>query len=173
MELDNVNGNGVVALSVENQKFIERNLPMVVGSDGKTRIFDEKRITDSILRETTAPIEVATYVTTEIKKMLLVARKKVVTAPYIREKVCDVLFNINEKWRSEYTRLGIPYADFKKSYGHIFDEIEDWKNLTPQDIYNHIVPKMNSVEIIELIFRIAKDYVGVRNNIESHRDEEE
>ena len=171
MEINKVNNGSLTMLSVENQEFIKRQLPMVVGSDGKTLKFEEKRIEMSILRETSAPEDVAHYVTMEVKKMLLVSKQKVVTAPYIREKVCCTLFNLNPKWRDEYTRLGIPYADFKSAYGHLFDDIENWEKLTPQDIYDHIVPKMNSVEIIELIFRIAKDYIGVRNNIEAHNEE--
>lgn len=174
MEIESINESGVVELSKDNLDFFNRNLPMVVGSDGKTREFDPNRIKVSILKETSIKNlpnaeEVVDVITGQVCISLtqLVRNKnnKEVTAPMVREITCGHLYSLNPLYRDEYTRLGIPFDDFKRSYGHLFDEIEKWETLTPKDVYNLIIPRMNSTEIIELVFRIAKDYIGVRNNI--------
>lgn len=160
-----------VMLNEEKEKFFKRNLPKVTGSDGKLRDFDGSRIKKSILKETSADRDVAEYVETEMKRVLLHSDHERITAPYIREIACSILYDVNPQYRDEYTRLGMPYADFEDAYGEIFKDLSDWKNLTPQDVYEAIIPKLNSMELIEMVYRLARDYIGVRNNIERYKKE--
>lgn len=175
MEMNELNESGVMELGKDNLDFFDRNLPMVVGSDGKMREFDPSRIKISILKETSiknlpnaddVADEVTGQVCVSLTQLMRNKNKKEVTAPMVREIVCGHLYAIKRLYRDEYTRLGIPYADFREAYGHLFDEVKDWETLTHQDVCDFIIPKMNSTEIIELVFRIAKDYIGVRNNIQ-------
>lgn len=176
--------DGVVVLSQGNKDFIWRNMPKVIGSqDGVAHTFDPDRIKHSILKETTIKKDcpknwelVADKITAEVCEVImdLYINKKYteVTARYVRELVCGALQNINRKWRSQYTTMGIPWADFKNGYGYLFDEIENWEDVTPHQIYDLIIPKMNSIEIIELICKMARDYIGVRNDIKDFEAEE-
>jgi transcriptional regulator NrdR family protein len=170
MEMQNIKQS---LLNKQQEDFFKRNLPKVIGSDGEIRNFDESRIRQSILNETSANTEIAKYVATEMKRMLLHSDHKTITAPYIREIACSILYDVDPQYRDEYTRLGMPYADFKDAYKDIFEDLSDWKKLTPQDVYELIIPKLNSMELIEMVYRLARDYIGVRNSIERHKQDEE
>ena len=186
VEINNVNnGNGVVVLSQGNKEFIWRNMPKIIGSqDGIAFKFVPDRIKVSILIETSIKIdcperweEVSDEITAEVCELIMELKinkeYREITARYVRELACGALQRRNRKWRSQYTTMGIPWADFEKSYGHLFDAIQKWEDVNPQQIYELIIPKMNSIEIIELIFKMARDYIGVRNDIRDFESEEQ
>lgn len=149
--------------------FLSRNLPRVIRSDGTVEDFNAGRIRDSILRETTITMHEANAVTEEIMRKLLSSEQKIITAPFIREQTCSVLHERNPKWRFEYTRLGIPFHDFKKHWSDFFDQISDDDDLD-NGIIDTILEKMDKKKLVELIRRMAKDYVGVRNNIKNYEE---
>jgi hypothetical protein len=171
MQVNNINIEKVLPLSDEQANFLDRHLPRVVGSDGETRPFDGTRIKNSMLKEIAdLPENVAEDVTAKVTTLLL--GYKMVTAPMIRELACGVLHRINPKWRFKYTRLGIPYWNFQKKYGTVFDELNiDWRELTKDDILNKVIPMINPYDLCSLIKMIGKDYLGVKKNIESPEGE--
>ncbi len=157
-----------------NYDFFIRNMPKVLPSDAsKPQEFNPFRIKKSILKETSInrdtdhPEEIADEIVKNVCRILLDLKINkgydLVTARYIREVVCSILQQYNRKWRSEYTTMGIPYADFKRDFGHLFDDIEKWEDV--DGIYSKIIGTINSAEVINLIFRIVRDYIGVRNDI--------
>jgi len=172
MQVNNINISRVLALSDEQAKFLDRQLPKVVGSDGTTRIFDGGRIKSSMLKEIDdLPEDVAEAITLEVTTLLL--GHDVVTAPMIRELACGVLYRFNPKWRYQYTRLGIPYWNFKEKYGAVFDKLNiDWRKLTKEDILYEVIPTIDPFDLCSLVKMIGKDYLGVKNIIESPDEQE-
>lgn len=187
VEINNIN-EGVVVLSQGNLNFFKRNMPQVLPTDGtEAQDFDPNRIKSSIFKETSivedctlwgvdpdgVADEIVADVCSEIMELHIKKGYDVITARYTRERTCVALHNYYQKWRSQYTTMGIPWAEFKKAYGHIFDAIGSIEEITPQVITEKILPHMNSLEIINLILRMGKDYIGVRNDIKGFEKEDE
>ncbi|MHA1793258.1 MAG: ATP cone domain-containing protein [Promethearchaeota archaeon] len=149
--------------------FVLRNLPGVIRSDGTTERFDPDRIINSLLKETTIPEEEAKRVTEEIVIKFLNSEHELITAPFIREQVCSILFRKNPTWRFEYTRLGIPFYNFKIISGGFFDRFKKSSELT-DDVMEKIISTLDKKVLAELIRRMAKDYIGVRNKIRESQD---
>lgn len=161
----NINIEGDGPLSDGHKEFVDRNMPKVMGSDGSVREFDPSRIKRSIIKETDVSETDADLVTGEVMGSLLTSEMSIVTAPMIREIVCSALYRRNPKWRFQYTRLGIPFYDFQKSYGKLFANFQDWRDLTPRIIMDEVIPNMLPHEICDLIMKIGRDFLGVKNNI--------
>lgn len=150
----------------ENIAFFNRNRPQVVRSDGTTERFNPSRITQSILRETDISKKDARKVTETVSRILLTSDMRLVTAPFIREQVCGVLYDIDPKLRFQYTRLGMPYNDFKNRYGDLFDQFATVSDMGKKDITEKVIAEMQPDKIIEFIWRVGKEYIGVRNDID-------
>jgi len=160
-------------LSDEQADFLDRQMPRVVTSDGKVKPFEGNRIKNSMLDEIKDfPENIAEAVTVEVSKSLL--GHEIVTAPMIRELVCGVLYRLNPKWRFQYTRLGIPFFNFKNQYGPVFDNLSiDWRAMTREDVLNNVIPMINPYDLCELVMMIGKDYLGVKDSIDSSDGESE
>jgi len=143
---------------------MKRNLPSVVRSDGTVEEFDADRIIGSLLRETSITREAAGEIASEMVVRLLSSGHKVVTAPFIREQLCSLLYGASPKWRFQYTRLGTPYHDFKRRYGEFFDRFEDCEDLG-RDFRDRVIAALPPKDLVEIVRRTAKDYIGVRNKI--------
>ena len=147
--------------------FLNRNLPRVIRSNGTVEDFDPRCIKNSIMKETSIPEHDAHVITEEIMRKLLSLEQKTITAPFIREQVCIVLHDHNPKWRFEYTRLGIPYNDFKEQWSDSFEGINDQHDLD-NGAMEKILSSMDKKKLVEMVRRMARDYIGVRNNIKTH-----
>ncbi|MHA1680964.1 MAG: hypothetical protein ACTSUE_08140 [Promethearchaeota archaeon] len=144
--------------------FVLRNLPSVIRSDGTTERFEPDRIISSLLEETTIPEEEASEVTGEIVIKFLNSEHPLVTAPFIREQVCSILFKKNPRWRFEYTRLGMPFHDFEKMCTGLFDQFKRSDELSEKTV-ERVISSLDKKTLAELVRRMAKDYIGVRNKI--------
>lgn len=144
--------------------FIIRNLPSVARSDGKKEKFEPNRITLSLLNETTISEDDAVEVTEEIVIQFLNSEHELITAPFIREQVCSILFKRNPRWRFEYTRLGLPFHDFEELCSGFFDTFKNREDLNEKAVEDVIITLDKKI-LSELVSRIAKDYIGVRNKI--------
>lgn len=144
--------------------FMLRNLPSVVRSDGTTERFEPNRIITSLLEETTIPAEEANKVAEEIVIDFLDSEHKMVTAPFVREQVCSILFRRNPRWRFEYTRLGVPFHDFQKICTGFFDKFKSTDDLNEKSMEKMLL-SLDKRMLAELVQRMAKDYIGVRNKI--------
>jgi transcriptional regulator NrdR family protein len=151
----------------DEEGFMARNLPSVVRSDGTVEEFDPQRILDSVREETSITEEAAREVTSDIMLKLLNAGHEVVTAPFIREQVCSLLYSREPKWRFQYTRLGMPYHDFRESYGDFFDQFEDWDDLN-ESFVAKVIAELDPLRLVEMVRRMAKDYIGVRNDLDDY-----
>lgn len=144
-------------------EFITRNLPSVFRSNGKIEKFDPERIIASLMSETSITEEKAKEVAGEFVIKMLSSEHRVVTAPFIREQICSILFQKNPKWRYEYTRLGMPFRDFEEICKGYFDQYCSSSEIDGS--IDHIVSSLDKKTLGEIVRRMAKDYVGVRNNI--------
>ncbi|MBN2150248.1 MAG: hypothetical protein JW839_02260 [Candidatus Lokiarchaeota archaeon] len=156
--------NGNEAGSSKWNDFVSRNLPNVVRSDGKTERFDPNRIISSLLRETSIGEVEAKEVTEEITVKLLSSGHDMVTAPFIREQLCSIMYRKNPVWRFEYTRLGLPFRDFEKLLTGFFDKFKVESDLDEKGIQD-VITTLDKRQLAELVRRMAKDYIGVRNSI--------
>lgn len=141
--------------------FITRNCPLVLRSDGNREHFNVNRIATSLLRETSVPKDEIYPIIASVTKVLLQARVATVTAPFIREQVCNILYRRNPKWRFEYTRLGMPYFDFEKKYGDLFEGVD----LENGDELDRLFSTMDRGELIDIAKGIVHDFAGVRKRI--------
>lgn len=144
-------------------EFVIRNLPSVFRSNGKVEKFDPERIMASLLSETSITEEKAKEVTGEFVIKMLNSEHPEVTAPFIREQICSILFQKNPTWRFEYTRLGMPFRDFEAICKGYFDQYRSSSEIDGS--IDRIVAAMDKETLEEIVRRMAKDYVGVRNNI--------
>lgn len=169
MQVNNINFDKILPLTDEHFYFLDRNMPKVVKSDGTLHVFDGERIKHSMLNEIKdLPEDIAHYVTLEVSRALL--GHEIVTAPNIREIACGVLHRIKPIWRFQYTRLGIPYYNFKKDFGKLFDGFDSWEELDDDYVMNVVIPKMKPNEIVKLIKLLGKDYLGVTKKIEDGKN---
>lgn len=169
MNMQSMNGINTWSLDKEKNEFFVKNLPLVERTDGTIEPFNPNRIRDSIIKETGISEEFANKITLDVIKKLISLDYELVTAPFIRETVCALLPLI---LRYKYTRLGIPYFDFKMDYKQFFDQFKDCADLTDENIMTKIIAEMKPKKLINLIKRIAKDYIGVRNKIQGTDVEE-
>jgi transcriptional regulator NrdR family protein len=160
MNVNNVNETHAGNLN----DFIIRNLPSVARSDGKTENFEPNRIIKSLLEETTIPEDDAREVTEEIVIQFLNSEHELVTAPFIREQICSILFKRNPRWRFEYTRLGLPFRDFENLCSGFFDSFKNGEELNEKAV-EQVITTLDRKMLAELVRRMAKDYIGVRNKI--------
>jgi transcriptional regulator NrdR family protein len=154
--------DGVLRESAEVE-FVTRNLPSILKSNGKIEKFDPERIIISLLNETSITEEKAKEVTWEIMIKLLNSDQGTVTAPFLREQICSILFNKNPKWRFEYTRLGMPFRDFEKICNGYFDQYRSGAEIDGS--IDQIVSVLDKKTLGEMVRHMVKDYVGVRNHI--------
>lgn len=146
--------------------FFERHLPVVERSDGTAERFVPSRIVNSLISETSICAEDAAKVTEKTVIRLLNTPQKTVTAPFIREQVCDILYRMNPMWRFEYTRLGMPFKDFDILCGSFLKEFKDINDIDERVVEN-IMSDIDNAKLVQILKRMFRDYVGVRNNIES------
>lgn len=116
------------------------DFPKVLKDNNKIE-FDENKIYESLLKETSISLTNARIIRDQVCREILGKKYKILTGPLIRELTCTCLWdNGLEIERGEYTRIGMPYYDF----------CEHLKNYEPGEI----------VDIIE------KEYLGVKKLIE-------
>ncbi|RLI10776.1 hypothetical protein DRO25_03110 [Candidatus Bathyarchaeota archaeon] len=76
--------------------------------------FDINKITDSLIKETNMPTDLAHKIARETEKRLLKSKTKYLTAPLVREVVNAILIEKGlEEYRHKLTRLGLPVHDVK------------------------------------------------------------
>jgi len=81
-------------------------------SDEQVKKWDKKRITESLLRETSIEEAQAKKISAIVEKKILDYDIKFLTAPLVRELVnAELLSRGLEKIRKQYTRLGVPLYD--------------------------------------------------------------
>lgn len=156
--------NGDETRSDKWYDFVTRNLPKVVRSDGTKERFEPDRIISSLLQETSIPEDIAKQVAEEITIVLLNSEQEMVTAPFIREQLCSILYKKNPRWRFEYTRLGLPFHDFQALSTGFFDRFKTEKELDERAI-DDVLTTLTKAQLADLVRRMAKDYIGVRNSI--------
>lgn len=144
-------------------EFVIRNLPSILKSNGKIEKFDPERIITSLLNETSINEEKAHEVTWEIMIKILNSDQQTVTAPFLREQICSILFQKNPKWRFEYTRLGMPFRDFEKICNGFFDRFRSGKEIDGS--IDQIISMLDKKTLGEMVRHMVKDYVGVRNHV--------
>lgn len=144
-------------------EFMLRNMPSILRSSGEVEKFDPHRIMDSLLKETSITEEKAREVTWEVMIKMLTSDQKVLTAPFIREQVCTILFQKNPKWRFEYTRLGMAFHDFEKICNGYFNKYRSVSQI--EGSIDKIILTLDNATLGEIVSRMAKDYIGVRNRI--------
>jgi len=144
-------------------EFIIRNLPSVARGNGNIEKFDPERIMSSLLAETSITEEKAREVTWEFLLKMLNFEQPTVTAPFIREQLCSILFQKNPKWRFEYTRLGMPYRDFERISNGRLDEFVSSSEIEAS--IEEIVARLDQKTLGEIVCHMAKDYIGVRQHI--------
>ncbi len=77
--------------------------------------FDIDKIRESLETETSCSKEQVTSILEELFRTILPLNMQFITAPMLREMICGIMLVLGfEKQRYEYTRIGVPYADFKK-----------------------------------------------------------
>jgi anaerobic ribonucleoside-triphosphate reductase len=89
-------------------------LPKVITSKGNVEVFNPDLIVKSIEKETGLKNGNSKEILKEVVRKIIAGNVRILTAPMIRELVCSVLIERGyEKERLYYTRLGIPFYDFK------------------------------------------------------------
>lgn len=93
-------------------------MPKVVHKDGTndiTSTFDVDKIIMSLNKETTLTENEIFAVVRQFFISVIPTGIKMLTAPEIREKLCSILLDMGyRKARLQYTRIGMPYADFDR-----------------------------------------------------------
>lgn len=144
--------------------FFTRHLPLVERSDGTTELFMPARIMKSLIGETSIPEGIASKATEEIVIRLINSKQKTVTASFIREQVCDVLYGINPAFRFGYTRLGMPYHDFNMLCGSF---LKRFSNVTDVDerAVEELISEIDNAKLVQILLRMFRDYISTRNNM--------
>lgn len=102
-----------VADEIEKKAFKPKRL-LVRTSRFALEEFDINKITDSLIKETKMPADLAHKIARETEKRLLKSKTKYLTAPLVREVVNAILIEKGlEEYRHELTRLGLPVHDIK------------------------------------------------------------
>ena len=87
----------------------------VESTDGTISDFNPEKIIDSLRKETGLDKKTAIEVTTNVLRRLSALNLKFIPAPHLRELVCGELTSMGlNKYRSRYTRLGIPIYDVRQ-----------------------------------------------------------
>ena len=124
-------------------------LPNVSRKDGYEP-FDRDKIYTSLSKETTLSYGDAAFIADKVTRFIFANNLKFLSGPLIREIVNVKLLEFGfEKQRLEYTRIGLPYYDFKK--------------------LNKYVMLRNESEIYQ---RILKEFEAVKKLIEEREEKE-
>ena len=102
-------------MSRNNDEIIRKYLPSDVATKSGIKPFDENKIYNSLLKETTLNDEAAEQITKTVLRRIITSEIGFLSGPHIREIVCSVLSEMGyEEERKQYTRIGRPMADLKE-----------------------------------------------------------
>ena len=102
-------------MSRNNDEIIRKYLPSDVATKSGIKSFDENKIYNSLLKETTLNDEAAEQITKAVLRRIITSEIEFLSGPHIREIVCSVLSEMGyEEERKQYTRIGRPMADLKE-----------------------------------------------------------
>lgn len=119
------------------------DLPIVKRKSGD-QPYDYQKIVVSLVNETDLNKDNALLIAQYVTRFIMSNNLSIITAPLIREitNVC-LLKKGFEKQRLQYTRIGMPYYDFKKTNKSIMLRNES-------EIYEHILQEWEAVgQLIE------------------------
>ena len=125
-------------------EYLNNLIPFILKKNSKKETFDQKRIYDSLLKETNISEENAKKVTDNVVRFLVNINLKLITAPLIREITNVQLLKLGlEKERLENTRIGFPRYDLTQIYNSKYS----WE-IKNKLILNHIDKEFKDVNIL-------------------------